>query len=141
MAFPKTLTAAGAESFGVLAAGDSVTDGGFFLSEDNLNSIESHLGSVAASASESQATIERLTTELATATSAQKVAEDALAAANTSVETIKADRDSWKKKAEEFGAKTDTPEQTGKKADRFQGGARRKNSMDAYAENMGVPRV
>lgn len=69
MAFEKTLKAAKAEKF-------EVVDGGFLLSEDQLNSIEAAL-----------AAAETTAAELATATTAKTTAEEATKTANASLAT------------------------------------------------------
>lgn len=67
MAFEKTLIAAGAESF-------QVVDGGFLLTEENLNTMEAML----AGYEENLSALTGLQTENATLTEAKKVAENSL---------------------------------------------------------------
>lgn len=140
MAFPKTLKNAAAESFSIVAAGDSATEAGFILTEDQMNSLEESFTASENVANENATTIQSLTEQVAAANTAREAAETATTTATANLATITADRDSWKIKAEEYGAKTDDPAQTGKKADSFSGDTKVKNSLDQYAEDMGVAR-
>lgn len=141
MSFPKTLSAANATAFSVVAAGDKSKDGGFLLSEEQMNSIESSLTNDETAAATSASEIQRLTGELAVATAAKKTAEDQVTAQATQITQLTQQRDSFKQQAEEFGAGTSEPTSTVKSKDEFESkttGA--KDSFDAYAEDMGVPR-
>lgn len=76
MSFPKTLKAAKADAIDLIAAGDTAKDGGFLVSEDQINSIESTLA-------DNETQIANLTTECDNANNALKVAKDATTEANT----------------------------------------------------------
>ncbi len=142
MAFPKTLNAAKVDAFTVIAAGDTANDGGFLLSEQQLNNIEASISTSEKAASDAQAEVSRLTNNLATANAAKEKAEGELATAKTALTQAEKDRDDYKKQAEEYGAGTDNPNETKADADPAAGASKKKtmNSMDKYAEEMGVPR-
>jgi ClpP class serine protease len=142
MSFPKTLSAAKATAFSVVAAGDKSKDGGFLLSEEQMNSIESSLAQNETAAATSASEIQRLTAELGTANEAKKKAEDQVTAQSTQITAITQERDSFKQQAEEFGAATGEPKSTARDKDAFEGkNPKAKDSFDAYAEDMGVPRA
>lgn len=140
MAFPKTLENAAAENFAVVGAGDPATEAGFILTETQLNAIESAFDTAATTATENATAIQSLTDQLATAKAEKEAAEQASAAATDNLATITAERDSWKEKAEKYGATTDNATDTGKEADTFSSETVKKNSLDEYAESMGVAR-
>jgi protease IV len=104
MAFKKTLTAAKADKF-------SVVDGGFLLTEENLNNIENNIAASETAAAESSS-------QLTSANTAKKKAEDDLATAN---QTITA------KDAEISGLKIQLSEAQESAAGEFQETARTKD--------------
>lgn len=109
MSFEKTLKAAKSESF-------EVVDGGFLLSEDQLNNIEA-----AQEANEATATrVTELEGQLATAQAAQKAAEDNLATANASFKKANEKVTTLEAKVAELEEEDAKGSETGKEKDAFE---------------------
>lgn len=108
MAFEKTLKAAKAESF-------EVVDGGFLLSEDQLNNIEA-----AQEASETTtARVTELEGQVAAAQTAQQTAEAGLATANTNLATANASIETLQARVTELEGEDAKASDTGKGKDEF----------------------
>lgn len=103
MAFKKTLSAAKATEF-------SVVDGGFLLTEEQLNNIEN---SIAASENNADTAAESLTT----ANTEKKTAEDSLAAANDKVAQLEKDNKKLKEDLEAAENRADAFEETARETD------------------------
>ena len=141
MAFPKTLNAAKAQAFTVAAAGDSVTEAGFVLTEEQVNNIEGAITASESAATQATADITRLNSELATAKTDKETAEANVTKLTGELATMTTERDKWKKEAEEYGAITGDPKETTKTADEGNKGKQFKSSFDAYAEEHGISRA
>lgn len=115
MAFEKTLTAANSEQF-------EVVDGGFLLTEDQLNSIEAKLNDADAQA----AGLTETQTALDAATAAQQTAEENLATAQQTIATLEA-------KVAELEQEDASGSDTGKQKDQFAG---EDVSMPAYEKEI-----
>jgi len=97
MAFQKTLTAAKAENFAVVAAGDQVETGGFLVSEEQLNNVEASLeaSAQAIQAAETardaaQAQVTELQGQLTAAQDAATASANELATANARIAELEA---------------------------------------------------
>lgn len=142
MAFPKTLSAANAAAFPIVAVADQSTEAGFVLSEEHVNSIEATLSAADSTAAGLNAQVTQLTTDLQTANAATAAAEASAATLTTSLSTITAERDKFKADAIEFGAKTGTAADTAKENDPDKkGGKAFVSSMDEYAQSHGISRT
>ncbi|MDH7463979.1 hypothetical protein QEG73_21940 [Chitinophagaceae bacterium 26-R-25] len=140
MAFPKVLTVANAEAFTVVAAGDTVNEAGFLLSEEHVNALEQNITDSENSASEAQTQIGNLTQQLAAANTARETAEQAASTLQTQVDTLTADLATANQLVEEYGGKTKSGQQTVVGEDKNKTHATKKDSFDSYAEDLGVGR-
>lgn len=140
MAFPKILTVANAEAFTVVAAGDTVNEAGFLLSEDHVNALEQNITDSENNASEAQTQIDSLTQQLADANTAREAAEQTAATLQTQVDTLTTDLSTANQLVEEYGGKTKAAQQTVVGEDKNKTSATKKDSFDAYAEDLGVGR-
>jgi hypothetical protein len=142
MSFPKTLIAAAADNFPVLAAGDTVSDGGFLLTEDNINAIEQTLTNNETAVANLKIERDNASAALTAAQASQKNAEENAAALQKQVNTLTKERDDANALAAEYGVRTGMPAETDKDKDKeAKQKSNAKLSTDAYAESMGVPRV
>jgi protease-4 len=128
MAFEKTLTTAGAEAF-------EVVEGGFLLSETELNNIEASLAS-------HETAVQGLQSQLSEAQAAQRTAEENLASANQTIQADNARIQTLEGQVATLEQGTEEPKQTARDKDDLSGGdqtpyhLRADNPMNQFADGV-----
>lgn len=110
MAFEKTLTVAKTEAF-------EVVDGGFLLSEENLNNIEANIASVEAAATTANDAVTAANTARDNAVTALQTAEQNLTAANSTIGERDSQIQQLSARISELEAGTSKPVQTHREKD------------------------